>query len=60
MKVKGIGDDLLVVGDDVKEKNLVISVLNGIGHEFDSVVVLISSQLTNITLENIAILFTNA
>ncbi|KAJ8768405.1 hypothetical protein K2173_021558 [Erythroxylum novogranatense] len=52
LKIKNIGDELLAAGDDIKEKDLIMSVLNGIGHEFDSVVVLISSQLETVSLEN--------
>lgn len=51
-KIKTIGDELLAAGDEIHEKDLVMSVLNGIGHEFDPVVVIISSQLETVTLEH--------
>lgn len=47
-----IGDELLAAGDDVKDKDLIMSILNGIGHEFDPVVVIISSLLDYVTLEH--------
>lgn len=43
MKLKEIGYLLLAADDTIKEKDLVISVLTDLGHEFDAVVVMIST-----------------
>lgn len=51
-KVKSIEDALLAAGDDNKDKDLVMSVLNGAGHEYDSVVVVISNKIGFTFLEN--------
>ncbi|KAL5786855.1 hypothetical protein ACOSP7_003804 [Xanthoceras sorbifolium] len=52
LKIKNIGDSLLVVGEEVSERDLLMSMLNGVGQDYDPVVVLISSQNTTTTLED--------
>ncbi|KAL5843416.1 hypothetical protein ACOSQ4_009374 [Xanthoceras sorbifolium] len=51
MKIKEIGDALMSAGEKVKERDLVLSMLNGLGHDYDSVVVHIASQQQSIPLE---------
>ncbi|KAK2653405.1 hypothetical protein Ddye_013261 [Dipteronia dyeriana] len=43
-QVKNLGDALMVVGEDINERDLVTSLVNGVGHEFDSIVAVISTQ----------------
>lgn len=50
LKIKTIGDELLAARVDVKEEDLMMSLLNKISYEFDLVVVLISSQLDTVLL----------
>ncbi|KAL5742812.1 hypothetical protein ACOSP7_029544 [Xanthoceras sorbifolium] len=50
IKVKGFGDGLKSAGQTVTDRDLLLSVLNGLGHEYDPVVVLISSQQTTMSL----------
>ncbi|KAL5748355.1 hypothetical protein ACOSP7_025385 [Xanthoceras sorbifolium] len=49
LKVKGIGDGLRSAGQVVYDRDLLLNVLNGLGHEYDPVVVLVSQQ-SGITL----------
>ncbi|KAL5778513.1 hypothetical protein ACOSQ2_009250 [Xanthoceras sorbifolium] len=49
LKVKGIGDGLRSAGQVVSDRDLLLNVLNGLGHEYDPVVVLVSQQ-SGITL----------
>ena len=50
MKVKSIGDNLRAAGDKVSDRDLILSVVNGVGHEFDAVGVHITSQKNAISL----------
>ncbi|KAL5799537.1 hypothetical protein ACOSQ4_032421 [Xanthoceras sorbifolium] len=44
LKVRGIGDGLRSAGQAVSDRDLLLNVLNGLGHEYDPVVVLVSQQ----------------
>ncbi|KAL5766579.1 hypothetical protein ACOSP7_017196 [Xanthoceras sorbifolium] len=50
LKVKSVGDGLRSAEEVVTDRDLLMHVLNGLGHEFDSVVVVLSSQQNTITL----------
>lgn len=50
LKVKNIGDNLKSAGDTITDRDLLLSVVNGVGHEFDAVVVLITSQQNTMSL----------
>ncbi|KAK2659236.1 hypothetical protein Ddye_005769 [Dipteronia dyeriana] len=43
-KIKNIGDALIVVGEEVKDRDLVICLVNGVGHDFDAIVDVITTQ----------------
>ncbi|KAL5840724.1 hypothetical protein ACOSQ4_013332 [Xanthoceras sorbifolium] len=51
LKIKNIGDALSVAGEEVSKRDLLLSLMYGVGHEYDAVVVLISSQQTTMSLE---------
>ncbi|KAL5825484.1 hypothetical protein ACOSQ3_021547 [Xanthoceras sorbifolium] len=51
LKIKSIGDALKGAGEVVLDKDLLLSILNGIGHEYDPVVVLIANQSQNISIQ---------
>ncbi|KAL5820282.1 hypothetical protein ACOSQ3_022164 [Xanthoceras sorbifolium] len=51
LKIKNIGDALSTAGEEVSERDLLLSLMHGVGHEYDSVVVLISSQRSTMSLE---------
>ncbi|KAL5854653.1 hypothetical protein ACOSQ4_004455 [Xanthoceras sorbifolium] len=57
LKLKNIGDVLLEAGEDVSERDLLLALMNGVGHEYDSVVVLISSQQHTMPLDDARFLF---
>ncbi|KAK3188711.1 hypothetical protein Dsin_028272 [Dipteronia sinensis] len=43
LKVKTIGDALKSTGEMIRDHDLLLNMLNGLGHEYDPIVVLISS-----------------
>ncbi|KAK2647580.1 hypothetical protein Ddye_015069 [Dipteronia dyeriana] len=43
-KIKNIGDILKAAGEEVKERDLVMCLVNGIGHDFDAIVAVIIAQ----------------
>ncbi|KAL5810747.1 hypothetical protein ACOSQ4_027315 [Xanthoceras sorbifolium] len=51
LKIKNIGGALSAAGEEVSERDLLLSLMHGVGHEYDSVVVLISSQRSTMSLE---------
>ncbi|KAL5839905.1 hypothetical protein ACOSQ4_012513 [Xanthoceras sorbifolium] len=51
LKIKNIGDALSAAGEEVSERDLLLSLMHGVGHEYDAVVVLISSQRSTMSLE---------
>ncbi|KAL5803006.1 hypothetical protein ACOSQ4_031311 [Xanthoceras sorbifolium] len=51
LKIKNIGDALSAAGEEVSERDLLLSLMHGVGHEYDAVVVLISSQKMTMSLE---------
>ncbi|KAL5803075.1 hypothetical protein ACOSQ4_031380 [Xanthoceras sorbifolium] len=57
LKLKNIGDALLEAGEDVSERDLLLALMNGVSHEYDSVVVLISSQQHTMPLDDAQFLF---
>ncbi|KAK2663134.1 hypothetical protein Ddye_001708 [Dipteronia dyeriana] len=44
LKAKNIGDSLKAAGDQVSDRDLLLSVLNGVGHEFDVILVMLTAQ----------------
>ncbi|KAL5810103.1 hypothetical protein ACOSQ4_026671 [Xanthoceras sorbifolium] len=52
LKIKNIGDLLLAVGEELNEKDLLLSLMGGIGHEYDSVIILIANQHKTMSLED--------
>ena len=57
VKLKAINDALASAGELVSDRDIIICLLNGVGHEYDSVVTLISSQQNTMTIENAQFLF---
>ncbi|KAL5745628.1 hypothetical protein ACOSP7_026774 [Xanthoceras sorbifolium] len=53
LKVKSVGDALKAAGEVVRDNDLILSILNGIGHEYDPVAVLIASQKQIMTLQEV-------
>ncbi|KAL5843213.1 hypothetical protein ACOSQ4_009171 [Xanthoceras sorbifolium] len=51
LKIKNIGDALSAAGEEISERDLLLSLMHGVGHEYDAVVVLISSQRMTMSLE---------
>ncbi|KAL5780818.1 hypothetical protein ACOSQ2_011555 [Xanthoceras sorbifolium] len=51
LKIKNIGYALFTVGEEVSERDLLLSLMHGVGHEYDAVVVLISFQRMTMSLE---------
>ncbi|KAL5822667.1 hypothetical protein ACOSQ3_020583 [Xanthoceras sorbifolium] len=51
LKVKALGDALKGAGEDVKDHDLMLSILNDIGHEYDPVAVLIASQKHTMSIQ---------
>ncbi|KAL5823569.1 hypothetical protein ACOSQ4_021469 [Xanthoceras sorbifolium] len=51
LKIKSIGDALKGAGEVVLDKDFLLSIPNGIGHEYDPVVVLIANQSQNISIQ---------
>ncbi|KAL5794665.1 hypothetical protein ACOSP7_003259 [Xanthoceras sorbifolium] len=52
LKIKNIGDALMAVGEEVTERDLLMSLMNGVRHDYDPVVVLISNQHQTMTLKD--------
>lgn len=50
-KVKSIGDALQVIGHPVTEQELILSALNGMGHDYNSVVVMLTHTMSLSTLQ---------
>ncbi|KAL5753235.1 hypothetical protein ACOSQ2_023742 [Xanthoceras sorbifolium] len=51
LRIKGIGNVLKGAGEDVKDNDLLLSILNGIGHEYDPIVVLTALQKHTMTIQ---------
>ncbi|KAL5734368.1 hypothetical protein ACOSP7_032229 [Xanthoceras sorbifolium] len=51
LKIKNIGDALSAAGEEVSKCDLLLSLMYGVGHKYDAVVVLISSQRSTMSLE---------
>ncbi|KAL5820455.1 hypothetical protein ACOSQ3_022337 [Xanthoceras sorbifolium] len=51
LKIKNIGDALMAAREEVSERDLLMSLMNGVGHDYDLVVVLISNQHQTMTLK---------
>jgi hypothetical protein len=56
-KLKAISDALAAAGEIVSDREMIMSLLNGVGHEYDSVVTLVSSQQSTMSLEDAQFLF---
>ncbi|KAL5735557.1 hypothetical protein ACOSP7_030026 [Xanthoceras sorbifolium] len=52
LNIKNIADALSVAGDEVSDRDLLLSLMHGVRHEYDAVVVLISSQRNTMSLED--------
>ncbi|KAL5823325.1 hypothetical protein ACOSQ3_021297 [Xanthoceras sorbifolium] len=52
LKIKNICDALLGAGEVVNEKDLLLNLMSGVGHEYDPVVVLIANQHKTMSLED--------
>ncbi|KAL5770875.1 hypothetical protein ACOSP7_015029 [Xanthoceras sorbifolium] len=52
LKIKNLGEGLRVVGQTVTEFDLILSIMSGLGHEYDPVVILASSQHQSMSLED--------
>ncbi|KAL5833967.1 hypothetical protein ACOSQ3_017641 [Xanthoceras sorbifolium] len=52
LKIKTLGDGLRAAGQTVPEFDLVLSIMGGLGHNYDPVVVLVSSQHQSMSLED--------
>ncbi|KAL5766827.1 hypothetical protein ACOSP7_017444 [Xanthoceras sorbifolium] len=52
LKIKTLGDGLRAAGQTVSEFDLVLSIMGGLGHNYDPVVVLVSSQHQSMSLED--------
>ncbi|KAL5764513.1 hypothetical protein ACOSP7_016867 [Xanthoceras sorbifolium] len=53
LKVKSVGDALKVAGEFVRDNDLILSILNGIGREYNLVAVLIFSQKQTMSLQKV-------
>ncbi|KAL5855593.1 hypothetical protein ACOSQ4_005395 [Xanthoceras sorbifolium] len=53
MKIGTIGDALITAGHEVSDYDIILSILNGLGHEYDPVVVLISSQAKTMNVQDV-------
>ncbi|KAL5820678.1 hypothetical protein ACOSQ3_022560 [Xanthoceras sorbifolium] len=51
LKIKTLGDALRAAGQTVTEYDMVLNVLNGVGHDYNPVVVLVSSQHKTVTMQ---------
>ncbi|KAL5834518.1 hypothetical protein ACOSQ4_014015 [Xanthoceras sorbifolium] len=52
MKIKNIGDALMEAREEVPDRDLILALMGGVGHEYDAVVVMISSQHRTMSLED--------
>ncbi|KAK1577018.1 hypothetical protein Q3G72_018477 [Acer saccharum] len=52
LKVKNVGNSLKSAGDSVTDRDLLLTVLNGVGNEFDAVVVMLTAQQNSISLND--------
>ncbi|KAL5854689.1 hypothetical protein ACOSQ4_004491 [Xanthoceras sorbifolium] len=51
LRIKEIGDELMAAGDEVQERDLLLSLTSGVEHEYDPIVVLVSSEHGTMSLE---------
>ena len=52
MKLKVVNDSLASTGEVVSDRDFIMYLLHGVGHEYDSMVTLISSQQTTMSVED--------
>ncbi|KAL5767335.1 hypothetical protein ACOSQ2_014118 [Xanthoceras sorbifolium] len=52
LKIKTLKEDLKAAGQTITEYDLVLSVMSGLGHDYDPVVVLLSSQHKYVSLQD--------
>ncbi|KAL5763417.1 hypothetical protein ACOSP7_019681 [Xanthoceras sorbifolium] len=52
LKIKTLGDGFRAAGQTVSEFDLVLNIMGGLGHDYDPVVVLVSSQHQSMSLED--------
>ncbi|KAK3221842.1 hypothetical protein Dsin_008867 [Dipteronia sinensis] len=57
IKLKAVSDALASAEENVSERDMIMSLLNGVGHEYDSVVTLVSSQQRTMPFEDAQFLF---
>ena len=53
LKMKNIAESLLAAGQLITDEELVLYVLGGLGQEFESVVVNLTSRQDNVTLQEV-------
>ncbi|KAK9105319.1 hypothetical protein Scep_022163 [Stephania cephalantha] len=53
LKIKTIGDGIRASGQNVDDIELISAALNGLGHEYDPVVVLVSHNIKNMHLQDV-------
>ena len=52
LKIKTVGDALMAAGEEVRDCDLVLTLINGVGHDFDPIVAVISAQQRFISLDD--------
>ena len=60
LKIKTIGHAFATIGEPLNDKDLLLASLNGLDHEYETVVSLITYQMDNIDLEKSAIFVADA
>ena len=60
LKIKTIGHSLVAIGEPLNDKDLLLAILNGLDHEYETIVSLITYQMDNIDLEKSAIFVADA
>ena len=53
LKIKTIGHSLVAIGESLSDKDLLLVILNGLDHEYETVVSLITYQMDEIDLEKV-------
>ena len=53
LKIKTIGHALATIGEPLDDKDLLLAILNGLNHDYETVVSLIAYQMDDIDLEKV-------
>ncbi|KAL5766650.1 hypothetical protein ACOSP7_017267 [Xanthoceras sorbifolium] len=56
LQIKNIDYALSTAGDEISERDVLLSLMHGVGHKYDVIVVLISSQRSTVSLEDVQFL----